>query len=604
MKPDDRLKAIVGLLMVFAIAYGIVLESPFARVIGIAVERTAGDSLLVKALAATSNEEKMGHLQKYNQYAVAIPNPSDRFHAIQTLYASRSSFDPIFSDYLPKKINWETHAIEWKHNHLATPTHSTEDAFFIVKKGADEWGDDQPIPLLLTGNMETLPSIPDPQAFILNGIAYLDLPTTETDSTGELESKSAELPYNHTTRRMLIIVPYNNTGPLHPNYLSIATTLGNANREYYLSNSEGKLIIDYDVVPVLVSTTAFDASTTYTSVEFTDIIMEADPLIDYSPYDFAMVLALTDNWDYGGAGIKYDVATQQPGYYATNEPLEGIQIVSYINVSSGVLTPYQYSIFQHEIGHILTYWSPHFDFSHYSGAIPHANGVHFPTCTSTTVACNSIEYGNHYDVMGLGNGLFNQHTAVYRAGLRSPTTVQKVTASGTYELCAITNSPSPPGDSCPRELLIPIENGLDLAIEFRSPIFPDSILVDSLGCSPSQFEGLLLYGANPQYGSTFAGIPVNANGEVVLSTTHDTITCAGGKTIYQYPLTLGKWFTMAQGGDGATADISLSSIRVINPQTGDRMARVIINYYPASCTIAQSTKGGVSPTEACPTVTP
>jgi hypothetical protein len=425
------------------------------------------------------------------------------------------------------------------------------------------------------------------------------VPTVSGPTNTESEEENLGLiPYNHATRKMIILVPYNNTGPLDPNYLSFVTTLGNTNKEYYLKNSERKLVIDFDIQAVQVSASAYDGSGFFPNAEADEIIFESDPLIDYSKYDFAIVAVLNDSWDSGGAGIKYDFVTQKPGIFQTNEPIAGIMVTDYFNSSGGSPTPYQQSIFQHEIGHILTYWAPTFDYSHYLGLIPHANGIHFPSCALTPDAiCYSKEYGNHFDVMGLGHGLFNQHTAVFRAGLRSASSVRTITESGIYELCSINNEAT--SDNCPQELLIKNLKGLDMALELRSPKSPESLLITADGCPANQLEGLIIYGANPEQGAKFGQIKTHAFGETALSFIEDKITCSSGKSIYQYTLLVGSYLITD------LAEIQLISIMTTNPTNGDRKARVFIQYSPPVC---DTSSPGVMSTHAsaigCPTMLP
>jgi hypothetical protein len=586
-----KIRVFVLLIFTFGMAFALVSVTNVGQVVGGNARFAPQEKTnLDLAREARTASEKINYLELYQRDVESITDVREQFDAVQLFHQAGILFPEEYLPYFPEKVNWEEYDIASLHKHGISDQDVPLNEFFLTLKSGPNGSQSNSIPLQLFGAVENLKGVSRPPAYILNGKGYLGVssvsPTIYSNAEGK-ETLTQGVPYNHAVRKMIVLVPYNATTPLDPNYLSFVTALGNANREYYLKNSEGGLIINFDVQAVQVSTAAYDASGPFPhfTPDFDLIIFESDSTVDYSKYDFAMVMITTDDWEIGWAGINYDFITQKPAFFQTNEPIAGIRLVNIFSNSTGLPTPHQQSIFQHEIGHILTYWAPDFDYSYYIGLIPHSNGLHFPSCVITPEnnKCYSKEYGNHFDVMGLGNGLFNQHTAVFRAGLRSVNSVKEITQSGVYELCSINNEPSPSTDSCPRELLIKNPLGLDIALEFRSPKYPESLLISSDGCAANQLEGLIVYGANPEEGSKFGKIVVKTFGEVALSNVIDPITCSSGKTIYQYSIPIGGALEFAELQNFVVSTISLVSIVTTNPITGDRKAQVLIDYTPIEC---------------------
>jgi len=149
------------------------------------------------------------------------------------------------------------------------------------------------------------------------------------------------------------------------------------------------------------------------------------------------------------------------------------------NSYPGTTRPHAWSNFEyllsHEIGHGL--------------GLLHANAW---DCGENQIGwpCNSIEYGNYFDVMGFGNSITLHNNAYYKSvlGWLGQNDISHITQSGTYKISPLESKPpTDPKSISPtlgkRLALIEINGNLSYSVEYRSATGFDATLaqVDGAG---------------------------------------------------------------------------------------------------------------------------
>jgi len=423
-----------------------------------------------------------------------------------------------------------------------------------------------------------------------------NIPLTSRSITG-YQIYNPSTAFNQRNLSIAVIIPHDNvTLNLSQNYPQYLTPIFNQVKKYYLENSENKTLMNFTLYPI------FNDTISYAS--FADIISIADPLINYSTIDF-IVLALNEPWDLGdGGALIFLENTTTPAYINTTEgPLAymGASVALDFNLSSEFyLSNYSGVVYEHEIGHLLSFWNPNFNANYYFGGLPHA--YRLPNSSS----CYQDSFGNNIceiltnqrdilSVMGNAFGSFHQHSKSYYIGLSSPSRVQSVSSSGNYTLCDTYNVPP---TNCPQELLLDNPFGANIALELRVDAGPENYYV----CSPGFFDGVLVKVTDFEEGnfvndtiylesSYQEGSPYTPNdfGNLVLPYNYSTAQCLNINPIPQihnyaglsnisllsYPIPIGKTMNTPLGIINVTNVASLSG--------GGKMATVRIEYSSPSC---------------------
>lgn len=546
---------------------------------------------------ARSLETQKKYLSLHIAEIESITDPTDKFEAIELFYQSKPFFSTELQDYFPEEVTGaDKVVIRHEHNLRNELSYSIR---------ATVYPDNHPpgFAVHFSGDPNATDFINEKliesPGYIFNGHAFINLeepvdPIPSSASKNEMKATSYEKnviilaplrasfapmetsPYNQKARKVIVMVPYTNEYPLPSNYASVVNELMTNSHSYFLSNSENKLDIDFDLVSVKVNPGMADPTLSY--VDTIGIIQMADPQVNYTPYDFiAMAIPSINNW--GGFATSYPHSFD----FGTNEPVNGAIATTHLDFSDPQIE-YSKKIFNHELGHVLSYWNPaSFNAPYLTKNVPHASSSSdisqgYCQIEEDKIICFVSEYGNLYDTMGYGYGLFNHHSAVYRAGLRESSRVQKITQSGEYELCPIQENPEA-GDPCAQELFIENKNGMNVGVEFRIPTGPDAYPTNGMGCPSSVFDGILIYATDWEEGDSFgaATYPHSGAGGDVLIQAQDTIeTCSSGQGFPLFPLPVGKTFSSPGG------DITLKSITFTGPLAKPR-AHVTIDYQTDNC---------------------
>ena len=380
---------------------------------------------------------------------------------------------------------------------------------------------------------------------------------------------SPPVPYNQVNRNFAVIVPYNNNFPLPANTVNYLNALFPNVAQYFWESSESTARYTFTIYPV--DAPNYDP----TNVQINNVISISDPTIDYAQYDMAMILAPFSS--IGGGGAYMQVNPQRTvSYLNTNEPLISAVSVVYFNPSDPDPTSLTERVIEHEMSHVLTAFNPVLNVINYwGGLLPHARG--FPSASGTYPCpsngpisdCSPDENGDELEVMGTGQGLFSQHSAVYDLGFRSPSSVQSISSSGTYTLC-----PSNRGTvaNCPKELLIQNPNGADLALEFiQTPLGSRYSLYQN--CQ-NFFDSIILRAVDIEQGSGLGNILYRGRegGDVIYPVSSALSTCIGpnGSPLIDFPLRLFQSVTTPLG------TITFQSF--VNNQ-----ATISLNYNVPSC---------------------
>ena len=347
------------------------------------------------------------------------------------------------------------------------------------------------------------------------------------------------LPYNRVDRDFAVIIPYNNNFPLPSNAVSYLDALFPSVAQYFLESSESTARYTFTVYPVNVPNYSPQ------NIQINNVISAADQAINYGQYDMALILAPFSS--IGGGGAYMQVTSQGTiAHFNTNDlPLISAVSVVYFNPSDPDPTRQTERTIEHEMGHVLTAFNPFLNvISYWGGLLPHARG--FPSasgkypCPSNgaIIDCSPDENGDELEVMGIGQGLFSQHSAVYDLGFRSLSSVQSVSASGTYTLC-----PSNRGiANCPKELLIENPNGADLALEYiQAPLGSRySLYQNCQQLYQPFFDSIILRAVDIELGSGLGNILYRGNegGDVIYPASSALSPCIGpnGSPLIDFPL--------------------------------------------------------------------
>ena len=399
---------------------------------------------------------------------------------------------------------------------------------------------------------------------------------------------SPPVSFNQVNRNFAVIIPYSTAVPLPPNAVSYLQTKLNTNVvPYFQANSEGTATYTFTIYPVSVA--GFDPSQGF---YIDQIIAAADPTINYSQYDMAL---LHIPGLYGGFATMQFTQQGTIAYFPTNEPLRAVVPIIFFDSSDPDLNQVTEFVTQHEMGHDLTAFNPSVNWNYFSGFLPHARGFDqysYPCTTNGPVIfCNPWEYGDQLDVMGTGRGLFSHHRAVHDLGFRNPNSVQSVTASGTYTLCD-TNHAAPA--NCPQELLIQNPNGANMAIELiATPLGPQYSLYQN--CQ-NFFDSLILRITDIEQGGGLGNIVYSSpffGGDVVYPASSALSTCISpwdNSTMLDFPLHQGQSVTTPVGvitfqsltntATGKQATISLASYTTPSCVTGSPIIQLAVPNIP------------------------
>ena len=409
----------------------------------------------------------------------------------------------------------------------------------------------------------------------------------DTSITG-YQVYSPPTPYNQLNRDFVGIIPYNANYPLPSNAVSyLQAKLNNNVVPFFQANSEGTATYTFTLYPILVPN--FNPQTFSEGA----VIAAADPYIDYSQYDLAIIFS-QDTCCSGqvGIGVFGSGSFASLAYYPTNEPL--LRTVPTVwfdssNPDTGQLTEF---VSKHEISHALPVFSPSYlnniFFNHAFRVLPHARGFlpgvlgggAWPCpANGPTFLCTPHEYGDRFDVMGSGQGLFSHHRAVYDLGFRNTASVQSISNSGTYSLCS-TNHPPPA--NCPQELLIQNPNGANLAVELiGTPLGPEYSLYQN--CQ-NFFDSLVLRVTDLEQGGGLGNLVYKYSGgtysgDVIYPASTSPSNCNlptifGFGSLIDFPLHMGQTITTPIG--------TITFQGLTNTATG-KQATISLSYTSPTC---------------------
>ena len=406
------------------------------------------------------------------------------------------------------------------------------------------------------------------------------IPDSESDESSTITGKSLltgyqvyspPVPFNQVNRNFAVIVPYNNNFPLPANAVSYLNAKFPYVSSYFQANSEGTATYTFTIYPVNVPN--YDPS----DIQINDVIVAADPSINYAQYDLALIHAPMTYCCGGFASMSF--GSQGIAYFNTNEPLRMVVPVTMFDPSNSDPNRFTEFITQHEIGHLLTAFNPIVNFNYFAGYLPHARGFNqfsYPCSTNGPVNfCNPGEYGDQLDVMGTGSGLFSHHRAVHDLGFRNPSSVQSVSASGTYNLCS-TNHPAPA--NCPQEILIQNSNGANLALELiANPLGPEYSLYQN--CQ-NFFDSIILRVTDLEQGGGlgnnlyFSGF---YGGDVIYPVSSTPSTCTSplhNPTMIDFPL---------HQGQSVTTPVGTINFQALTTTSTGKQATISLNYNVPAC---------------------
>ncbi len=384
---------------------------------------------------------------------------------------------------------------------------------------------------------------------------------------------SPPVPFNQVNRNFAVIVPYNNNFPLPTNAVSYLNAKFPYVSSYFQANSEGTATYTFTIYPINVPN--YDPQN-YVSIDH--IIAVADPSINYTQYDFALIHIPTNNCCSGYALINYD-STGVAYFTNTNEPLRAVVAVTNFDPSYPDPNRFTEFVTQHEMGHSLTAFNPIVNFNYFAGYLPHAQGhdpFNYPCSANGPVnVCTPWEYGDQLDVMGTGSGLFSHHRAVHDLGFRNPSSVQSVSASGTYNLCS-TNHPAPA--NCPQEILIQNPNGANLALELiATPLGPEYSLYQN--CQ-NFFDSIVLRVTDLEQGGGLGNNLYNSNlygGDVIYPVSNVVSACTSplySSTMIDFPL---------HQGQSVTTPVGTINFQTLTTTATGKQATISLNYNVPAC---------------------
>lgn len=346
-------------------------------------------------------------------------------------------------------------------------------------------------------------------------------------------------------------------------------------RSYYLANSDQKFDLTYGVHELVYNGNPTDIFA---------ILSAADPFVDYSQYDFPMLIIADPGAFSGMASILTD-PNGNPYYYPTNEPIASATAIVGNDLSQRSIPNY---VPKHEIGHILSFWNPKFTMQDFGTSVPHARGLSQELSSPYScypwggfTQCPAFDYGNALDVMGTGTGIFSYHNASKRAGLRSLREIKNISSSGTYYVCD-EQHPLSPTENCFHELLIENPNGADVSVELRTPTGPDAYNVVNNGCNPAYYDGILISVVNTENSSL--GF-LTFNDPSSYSFRGDVLLPVNGNSSPQCPMMKDFTFGLNQPLSTPLGTIKLTNL--VNSSMGGKKGRVDITYQtppvPPSC---------------------
>ncbi len=544
---------------------------------------------LAKAGGDTSAARKI--IEDYVK-EIETMDKEDAYATVEEMYRTRELFQAGLWELFPQQITLDKYIVQLRHGDelMNGDMVSTYEIKLLRKDNLKEALD---VALLTPDIGRILSAIWTREyAYVLNNRVYVKLDTPrmqQSPQPPQMPSSNAITGYqvyqpptpnfNQRPRNVAVLLPYTTTSPLPQNYQQILTPKLADVRDYFLAASESTARFSFTLYPVQVSDEIFN------DVNIVEIIRLADPTVNYANYDFVSIIEARN---YFGGYAHMWVDNGMPYYFQTKDgPLAAafpVIIADYRNTDPDTIT--EYSV-EHEIGHILNFWNPQFNARYFWGYVPHAAGF-AGICRSNInqVICSGDEYDDRIDVMGRGRGLFAQHSAVYRMGLRSVSTVQTVQASGTYALCDINHNPP---SNCPQELLIANPNGVNLALELRTPTGPDSFYI-RYGCSQQLFEGVFARAVDREEGGSLNGLVFNIfgwfAGDVLLPYAYSTALCPSS---FPYPMYFMRDYPIPIGQSMQTTlgSISVLSLNII--PNGGKQATVQIDYSPAPCVSNPST---------------
>ncbi len=396
----------------------------------------------------TYDEDKAKeHLEEYITHLDSL-HDDELFIAVKQFYSVKHLFPSTFhADYFPEEIVVKNSIIRIQHGDTILDGKAVATSeFFLVKDSVTF-----PIYFKRPLPMPSIDAIYQGKGYTLRGKAYLDTPLPsaspdkrERERGSAITGMQAYTPtgFNQVNRSIAIILPNTTNYTLPPNTLSYLTTkLTNTVVPYFQANSEGTATYTFTLFPVDVPN--YDPQNKGFDIE--RIVLAADPYINYNQFDMVDIHVSTSSFQnpnccFGYANIWLNgpntIAT-----FATNEPLKAVVPITFFNPNDPDHIQFTEFVTEHEIGHELHTFSQNFNSNYFQGYVPHARGFDqwtYPCTTNGPIfICNNIyEYGDQLDVMGTGRGLFAHHRATHQMGLRSPSSVQSLTSSGTYTLCS------------------------------------------------------------------------------------------------------------------------------------------------------------------------
>ncbi|MEK6862513.1 MAG: hypothetical protein AABY07_11230, partial [Nanoarchaeota archaeon] len=429
------------------------------------------------------------NLYKYSEFISSLQG-KELYGAIEELYNAKDSFLQDFGNLFPSKINLANYPIIFVHGEEINSENGK------VERSLYRYAviiDNNELDIVIIGDLKQGSQLQRADGYLYNGKVYGKIDQASSLQQTQIQSNDIKssvrtitgyqvynppTPFNQRQFDIGVLIPYSASIPLPSNYQTFLQPILENTKQYFLDNSENQTLLNFTF-----NTFFFDYSSGFL---ISSAITAADPYVDYSLYDFVMIVLQYSGCCSGFATMMFSGNT--PGYYQTNDgPLASAVPIINTNFSIPDFFRTNEYVTEHEIGHELTFWHPQVNTTYFSGFVPHASGIYGSNCNqfANIIICQPFEYGDEIDVMGQGRGSFHYHQRAFFMGLSPVSKVQSVTGSGTYTLCDIHHSP-PAG--CPQELLIQNPIGNNLALELRTNSGPDAYY----GCPPSFFDGVFV----------------------------------------------------------------------------------------------------------------
>ena len=527
------------------------------------------------------------NLEKYPGFISSLQG-QELYNAVEELYNAKDSFPQEFENLFPDKINLANYPIMFAHGEEVDSENGK------VKRSLYRYAaiiDNKEIDIVVIGDIKEGSQLWNAEGYLYDDEIYIKIDKISSQQiqvqssgvrknsidtiTGYQVYSPPTPPFNQRAMNVGILLPYYSAVPLPVNYQTFLQPILNNVKQYFLDNSENQTLLNFTINPFF-----FDYSSGFNILA---MITAGDPYVDYSLYDFVMIV-LQNQWCcYGWASMTFSGNT--PYYYQTNDgPLASAVPLVGTNFSIPDFTRTNEYIIEHEIGHELSFWNPQVNPIYYFGYVPHAAGLYGSSCYqfANIIICQPDEYGDKIDVMGTGRGSFHYHQRAFFMGLSPVSKVQSVTGSGISNLCDIHHNP-PAG--CPQELLIQNPIGNNLALELRTNSGPDAYY----GCPPSFFDGVFVRVVDREEPGGLNNTlfrKTGYSGDVIIPNSYSSTNCANF-TLLNYAIPVGQVMHSQLG------DIFVQSIT--NLPSGGKQATVNINYIQPQCIQAPPT-GDAFPT--------